>query len=429
MPSSVGLNYGDLVLISDTLNPVQPGFISSPTSQWTYTQGPANAQVFQILSNNSSSPIPVDPVTKLPLPVNYGQTVVFATPSSQPSLISYGSTKLPVLSLDPQNSMLSNPLVGWTLTPYTQQSIGQMQAYSITDLKPTGPPIPPANQVYLTSAYKNTAAMSDLALTWRTEAIGKGAGIIQLWLNPALCNYNADCGNTPNLICYGAGPNVYGKCTNISQTPPAQFPAATAQLMLGTTCQATQGNNLIGNACIQYCTQQNSSVTKGSNTLTQCDQQMTVWCNAQYPGNGPDSVPGPDPTTGQPNWCTCLKAQGQQTPGPNTAPQCFYPGCAGCPSGTYCTASMLQQYNPVACNGQCSVVINCAQAGTCIVDNVNLCANCPSSSAPAGSTFNCGGDTKWYQKYWKELAGGVGGLFAVLLILVIILSHKKATTK
>lgn len=415
--STVGLNYGDLVLISDNLIPTAPNFIGTPTNQWGITSAPSNATVFQILSNNASNPIPIDPTTQLPLPVNYGQTVAFASPTS---LIGYGSTKLPVYPYNPQSNILGSSIVGWTLTAYAQQNNGQqIQAYSIADFPSMGarpsPPLQPANQIYMGSSYKSSEFMSDAKGYWETQSKSKSV-TLQLWLTANLCQYNTDCGNTSGIVCSGStGTSNSGKCINVT----SQYSStATQQAIIGATCLASLGNNLLGQACTGYCNAQNAAATGTGSTA--CDEQMTAWCMAQYPGTGPDSVPGPD-ASGQPNICTCIKANLQQTPGPNTAPQCFYPGCAGCPSGTYCTSSMLKQFQPSACTGQCSVVVNCAQAKKCIVDNFNFCANCPTTSTPAGTNLNCGGPT-WYSLHWKELVGGIGGFIGLLLLIILFLS-------
>jgi hypothetical protein len=131
MTPTTGLNYGDLVLISDSFNLNQPNFIGAPTTQWGFTQSASNASIFQILSNNPQAPIPIDPNTQLPLPVNYGQTVAFATSTA---LIGYGNSNLPAFPYTAQSNVLGTSVVGWTLTPYAQQSAGQqIQAYSMSN--------------------------------------------------------------------------------------------------------------------------------------------------------------------------------------------------------------------------------------------------------------------------------------------------------
>lgn len=476
LPTCAIVNYGDSVVIWDSWSRYgntngdqldsANGFVGTNTSGfWSYvTKDAGSAQAFQVFCANEQQNLVPMTSAGTPTPVQFGDKVIFW---ANGYAIYYGGSKLEAYQISlaelqqPVATNTWNNLV-WILNvqplqtqwnfgpPYKMDTCIYANYFSsFSASSPSFNPVTgqgsPANIMFIQSLGNQSNYFSSVdtsnhhcgtAPCWSLRPFNGShlyptPSIITLFLVANACNFNQDCGDASgNTFC------VNNKCYSNNQS---LYPALSGGAM-SSSCQAGIGNstsnNMISPACQAFCSYQAQQCVIGTNQsacsyANSCDQQMINYCQQTYGNTVPQAV------NGIANPCTCIQASIQTDSGGdlvNPEPQCFYPGCVGCPAGVYCTQTMTKDFTPAQCSGACGVVINCQQAGTCQVVGDKICEYCE-STAPAGSCGGGGGPTgsggilDWIKSHVLEaslIGGGVGLL--ILIVLALVLFKKKKTS-
>jgi hypothetical protein len=256
-------------------------------------------------------------------------------------------------------------------------------ASSITD--PLINPTDLQNAITLESASESgySIAYDSHSKHWNLASKGD---VFSVFLTFAICDYNSDCSGSTQA-CWA------NQCVDTS---------ALSTVQMASICDysSSNGTNPESPACIGWA----SSLAPTDPNRTTFDTGFKAYCAATY-GTGGSTV---KPSSGP---CLCQQAASYGF----EAPECFYPGCNSQSGGSYYTGQMVQ--NMQNCTGQCQIVVNCLNAGTCNTEGDIFCQYCGDQAATLPS---CAGSNDFFKKWWPVIVGVPGGLFVLVLLFFFV---------